>query len=70
LQVELVVDPEISTLDIQAWIQETKAPLVLMHGMDNHFDELVEALGYGRGVSRPSRWLTALAISRFDSTQL
>jgi hypothetical protein len=28
LQLELVVDSEISTLDIQAWIRQTKAPLV------------------------------------------
>jgi hypothetical protein len=36
--------------------------------MDNwHIDQLVGALGNGRGVSCPSRWLPALVISRFDA---
>jgi len=55
LQLELVVDSEISTLDIQAWIRQTKAPLVRLgydtNGTDNkcYFDNLVETLRNARG---------------------
>lgn len=57
LQLELVVDSEIFTLDIQAWIRQTKAPLVRLgydtNGTDNkcYFDNLVETLRNARGVS-------------------
>jgi hypothetical protein len=85
LQLELVVDSEISTLDIQAWIRQTKAAMVRLgytNGTDKcYFDNLVETLRNARGVSfvqpesshrLPS--LPALAVSvsvsRFDSTQL
>ena len=55
LQLELVVDSEISTLDIQAWIRQTKAPLVRLGYTDgtdkSYFDNLVETLRNARGVS-------------------
>jgi hypothetical protein len=66
LQLDLVVDSEISTLDIQAWIRQTKAPMVRL-GYTNGTDEcdfvnLVETLRSARGVSlfqpESSRWLT------------
>jgi len=55
LQLDLVVDSEISTLDIQAWIRQTKAPLVRLgyhdtNGTDKYyFDNLVETLRNARG---------------------
>lgn len=53
LQLELVVDSEISTLDIQAWIRQTQAPLVRLedtNGTDkDYFDNLVETLRNARG---------------------
>jgi hypothetical protein len=60
LQLELVVDSEISTLDIQAWLRQTKAPLVRLghtSGTDKcYFDNLVVTLRNARGVSfQPSR---------------
>lgn len=55
LQLGLVADSEISTLDIQAWIRQTKAPLVRLEytkGTDKcYFDNLVETLRNARGVS-------------------
>lgn len=55
LQLELVDDSEISTLDIQAWIRQTKAPVVRLgntKGTDRcYFDNLVEAIRNARGVS-------------------
>jgi hypothetical protein len=56
LQLELVVDSEISTLDIQAWIRQTKAPVVRLeyypNGTDKcYFDNLVVTLRNARGVS-------------------
>jgi hypothetical protein len=55
LQLELVVDSEISTLGIQAWIRQTKAPMVRLgytNGTDKcYFDNLVETLRNARGVS-------------------
>lgn len=59
MQLELVVDSEISTLDIQAWIRQTKAALVRLgytNGTDKcYFDNLVETLRDARGVSLSSR---------------
>lgn len=55
LQLELVADSEISTLDIQAWIRQTKPALVRLghtNGTDMcYFDSLVETLRNARGVS-------------------
>lgn len=57
LQLELVVDSEISTLDIQAWIRQTKAAVVRLEYTTNgtpdrcYFDNLVETLRNARGVS-------------------
>jgi len=55
LQLELVqvVDP-ITTLDIQAWILETKAAVARLSGMDgtDSFDQLVGKVKKGGGVSR------------------
>ena len=58
LQLELVVNSEISTLDIQAWIRKTKAPMVRLGYTDDgsgadkcYFDNLVETLRNSRGVS-------------------
>ncbi len=62
LQLELVVDSEISTLDIQAWIRQTKAPVVRLeytNGTDKcYFDDLVETIRNARGVSFRSAELT------------
>ena len=73
LQLEPVADPELSTLDSQAWMRKTKPPMALLRCIcdtDNcDFDQLIEALSNGHGVSRSSRWHPALAVSRFDSTQ-
>ncbi len=55
LQLEIVADTEIFTLDIQAWIRETKAPVVRVGYTDGtdkcYFDKLVETLRNARGVS-------------------
>ena len=55
LQLELVADSEISTLDIQAWIHQTKAPVVRLENTNStdkcYFDNLVETLRNARGVS-------------------
>jgi hypothetical protein len=57
LQLDLVSGPDISTLDIQAWIYETKAPVVLLRCIDGtddwQFDQLVGDLRDSRSVSRP-----------------
>jgi hypothetical protein len=59
LQVEFVSAPEISTVDVQRLLGETEAPVVRLTCMDEtdkpRFDQLVGALGYGRGVRRLSR---------------
>ncbi|KAH9995606.1 hypothetical protein BJV77DRAFT_991198 [Russula vinacea] len=49
LQLDLANGPDISTLDIQTWIYETKAPVVLLRCIDGttddwQFDQLVEEL--------------------------
>jgi len=47
LQLDLVNDPVISILDIQAWVLETQAPVVILRcidGTDQQFDQLVGAL--------------------------
>lgn len=55
LQLGLVVDSEISTLDIQAWVHQTRAPMVRLGYTDGtdecHFDNLVETIRNARGVS-------------------
>ncbi len=55
LQLELIADSEISTLDIQAWIRQTKAPLVRLGHTDGtdkrYFDKLIKAIRNARGVS-------------------
>jgi hypothetical protein len=58
LELVQVADP-ITTLDIQAWLHETKAPLARLSGVDGtdrNFDRLVGEVRNGGGVSRPSRW--------------
>ena len=74
LQLEPVFDSQINILDIQAWLRETKAPVVRLSGIDNmdkhHFSQLVETLRSGRGVSLQSNRLPILIVSRFDSTPL
>jgi hypothetical protein len=59
LQFEFVSAPEISTVDVQRFLGETEAPVVRLTWMDEtdqpHFYQLVGALGYSRGVRRPSR---------------
>ena len=58
LELVQVADP-ITTLDIQAWLHETKAPLARLSGIDGtdgNFDRLVGEVRNGGGVSRPSRW--------------
>ena len=64
LSLECVAAPNISTLDIQAWLHETAAPLVRIHGTDSNFDRLVGEVRNSGDVSLPRRWLPALAISR------
>ena len=71
LQLDLVNGPDISTLDIQAWILETKAPVVLLRCIDGtdawQFDQLVGELRNSRSVSRPGFLSSS---SHFYSTQL
>jgi len=54
-------------------MRKTKPPMALLRcncDTDNcDFDQLIEALSNGHGVSRSSRWHPALTVSRFDSTQ-
>ena len=68
LEVELAVGPKLSTLAIQVWIRENKAPVVRLSyvdGTDNcDFDRLVEKIR-AHGVSLPSYLLPPLATSRF-----
>ncbi|KAF8485874.1 hypothetical protein DFH94DRAFT_158493 [Russula ochroleuca] len=51
LRLKIINGPEISSLDIQAWIRETKAPVVPLRGIDGmdnrHFGQLVAALRNG-----------------------
>lgn len=74
LHLEPFADTKLSTLDKQAWMRGEKASMALLRCIcetDNcncDFAQLIEKLC--NGVSCPSRWLSALAISRFDSTQL
>ena len=74
LQLEPVFDSQIDSLDIQAWMDQTKAPSVRLSCRDEtdkrQFRQLVGILRSGSGVSRPSSRLPVLAVSRFDSTQL
>lgn len=67
LQLELVADNEISTLDIQAWIRQTKAPVVRLeytNGTDNcYFENLIETIRNARGVSFCS-------VSRAESSRI
>jgi hypothetical protein len=64
LEVELPVDLNLTTLDIQIWIRENKAPvarLSYVNGADNRdFDWLVEKIRT-HSVSRPSYSLSPLA---------
>jgi hypothetical protein len=57
LQLDIVNDPDISTLDIQAWMLETKAPVVILRCIDGtddrQFDQLVGELGHSCSVIRP-----------------
>jgi hypothetical protein len=73
LQLELVAVPNISTLDIQAWMLNVKAAVVRLRcpdQMDNrNFDQFVRELREHQGVS-PSRWFPTFIVSRIDSTQL
>jgi len=59
LQLDLVNGPDISTLDIQAWILETKAPVVLLRCIDGtdawQFDQLVGELRNSRSYATV-RW--------------
>ena len=68
LQLELVADSEISTLDIQAWIRQTKPALVRLghtNGTDKrYFDNLVETLRNARGVSFVSSFVSVEPPSR------
>jgi hypothetical protein len=75
LRIKIDTGPEIFSLDIQAWIRETEAPVFTLRGMldvtDNwHFGRLVAALQNGYTVSRPSRLLPACTVSHCDSTLL
>ena len=74
LQLEIVADPKLSIIDIQAWMRKTKASMAVLRCICEtdkfEFDQLVETLRNDHSVSRPSRWLPALAVSRFDSTRL
>jgi hypothetical protein len=57
LQLDIVNDPDISTLDIQTWMLETKAPVVMLRCIDGsddrQFDQLVGELRHSRSVSHP-----------------
>jgi hypothetical protein len=72
LQLELVADSEISTLDIQAWIRQTKAPLVRLGHKDGtdkrYFDKLIETIRNARGVSLVLRLSTAINCPTFQLT--
>ena len=72
LQLDLANGPDISTLDIQTWIYETKAPVVLLRCIDGttddwQFDQLVEELRNSGSVSRSDFLFSP---SHFYSTQL
>ena len=74
LQLEIVADSKLSTTDIQAWMRKTKASMAVLRCIYEteqfDFNQLVQTLSNNRSVSRPSRWLPTLAVSRFDSTRL
>jgi hypothetical protein len=55
LYLEIVATPNISTLDIQAWMHETKVTVVRIDRTDSNFDQLVGEVRSGGSVSRPSR---------------
>jgi hypothetical protein len=59
-----VADLNTKTLDIQAWMHRTAAPLVRIHGTDSNFEQLVEDVRNGGDVGLPSCWPPALAVSR------
>jgi hypothetical protein len=65
LHLEFVAAPNVSTLDIQAWMHDTKAAVVRIRGTDCNFDPLVGELRNNGGVSRSTRWLPAHAVSHF-----
>ena len=62
--------PNISMLDIQAWLHETAAAVVHIRGTDGNFDQLVWEVRNGGDVSLPNRRIPALASHAFDSTRL
>ena len=56
LPLELVQgDDPVTTLDIQAWILETKAPVVPLRSADSNFGQLIGRVKTGGGVSHSSR---------------
>jgi hypothetical protein len=75
LRTEIVTGPKISSLDIQAWIRDTEAPVFKLRGMLDetdswHFGRLVATLQNNHTVSRPSHWLPAHTVLHCDSTLL
>jgi len=66
LKVELAVGLKLSTLEIQLWIRQNKAPMVKLSYVDgkDNFKQLVEEIR-AHGVSRPSYLLSPLTTSRF-----
>ena len=73
LGVELAAGPKLSTLAIQVWMRENKAPMVRLSyvdGTDNcDFDQVVEKIR-AHGVSLPSYLLPPSRPHAFDSTEL
>ena len=63
LRLECVAAPNISTLDIQAWLREAAAAVVRIDGVDSNFGQLVGEVRNGGDVSLPSCWLPTLAVS-------
>src|SRR6266576_7294756 len=70
LKVELAVGLKLSTLEIQLWIRQNKAPMVKLSYVDgkDNFEQLVEEIR-ARGVSRPSYFLPSRPHT-FDSMEL
>ena len=63
LPLECVAAPNISTLDIQAWLREAAAAVVRIDGMDTNFGQFVGEVRKGGDVSLPTCWLPTLAVS-------